>query len=97
MSNKEAILLDVISQMLNPDEPTDFKCYASESYGVSATISGSREVLKKLTSIYYKDKMMVLGFERRLINEKKVIYKEDKKELIIKAVPEELAKQILNQ
>ena len=97
MANKEAILLDVISQMLNPDEPGDFKRYASESCGVSATISGSREVLKKLTSIYYKDKMMVLGFERKLINERRVIYKENRKELIIKDVPDDLAKQILNR
>ena len=66
--------------------------------------SNQNEIVNLFTSetvaysvIYYKDKMMVLGFERRLINEKKVIYKEDKKELIIKAVPEELAKQILNQ
>lgn len=96
INNREAISLHSISALINPMEPEDFKVFASEQYNISSTISGSKSELRKLTSIYYKGKTLMVSFDRKLVNDKVVVYDADKKELLIKNVPDELANQIMN-
>lgn len=95
MSNKEGIKLSTISDLIDPENANDFLEFASdESRGVSSVISGMRSELKRLKSIYYKDKSMTLGFDRELLNNK-VTYNPSKKSLTFKEIPQELIEQII--
>lgn len=96
ITNNESIKLSTISELMNSDEPDVFMEYASkEEHSVSAIISGDRSQLKQLKSIYYKDKNMTIGFDRKLLIENLVHYDDQKKELTFKNIPQELANQIL--
>lgn len=93
--NKEGIRLSTISDLIDSENPTDFSEFASEEIrGVSAVISGNRSELKRLKSIYYKDKSMMLSFDRDMLKEK-IKYDPNKKSLTFKNIPQELIEQIV--
>lgn len=96
MSNKEGIKLSTISDLINSEDANEFSEFASEeNRGVSSVISGMRSELKKLKTIYYKDKFMTLGFDRELLTTNQISYNADRKSLTFKGIPQELIDQII--
>lgn len=94
MSNKEGIKLSTISDLIDSENADDFLQFASdENRGVSSVISGQRSELRRLKSIYYKDKSMTLSFDRDLLKDK-IKYDSNKKSLTFKSIPQELIDQI---
>lgn len=94
ISNKEGIRLSTISDLIDSENPSDFLEFASEeTREVSAVISGNRSELKRLKSIYYKDKSMMLSFDRDMLKER-IKYDPSKRSLTFKNIPQELIEQI---
>lgn len=94
ISNKEGISLSVISQMINSENPDEFQEFAqAEERGVSAIISGDKNELKRLRSIYYRNEDYIISFKREMLN-KKIVYDKSKKTLTFKDIPQELIDQL---
>ena len=94
MNDKIEIQLSILSSILDPDNPEDFKEFASgETYGVSAVISGDRAKLKHIKYAMYKSKEMTVEFDKKLLGTN-IIYNAQKNELTFKNLPDELVNQI---
>lgn len=96
IKRREDISLSHISSMIDEDNPDLFQQYAaSEKYGVSSYVKGHRQTLKSLKFYVYRSKKLTIEFDSSLINES-VFYNENKNELRIKNIPDELRKQLTN-
>jgi len=96
IKNREDISLSHISSMIDEANPDSFQKFAaSEKYGVSAYVKGHRQTLKSLKFYVYRSKKLTVEFDSSLINEI-VFYNENKNELRIINVPDELRKQLTN-
>ena len=94
ISRKVEIQLSAISALLDAENPKDFQVFAAdEKYGVSASISGDKSKLRPMKFVTYKDKTMTVEFDCNLLG-REVIYNPQKRELIIKKLPQELIDQI---
>lgn len=94
MNNKVEIQLSMVSSILDPENPDDFKEFASgETYEVSAVISGDRSKLKHIKYAMYKSKEMTVEFDKKLLGTN-IIYNSQKNELTFKNLPDELVNQI---
>lgn len=92
----EDISLSHISSLIDEDNPDSFKKFAAnEKYGVSAFVKGHKQTLKSLKFYVYRSKKLTIEFDSSLINES-VFYNENKNELRIKNIPDELRKQLTN-
>ncbi len=94
INQKKEIQLSTISAILDPENPEEFKIFAStEEFGVSEIISGDKTKMKPLKYVTYKDKKMTIEFDCNLLDEN-VFFDPQKKELTITNLPEDLVKQI---
>jgi len=91
---KEPLLLDTISTHVNEEKPNAFKEFASTpEYEVNERFRGSRKEMKRIDYVVYKEPDWRLEFKANLINER-IAYNEERDEIIIQDVPQELAEEI---
>lgn len=94
LDKKDEILLSRISTIINPNDPSSFERFASsEDFRVSAVIKGDRSKLKLIKYIIYKRNDFHITFDGNKLG-KEYIFDNDKKELIIKNLPEDFVNQI---
>lgn len=94
---KKEILLSVISSIINPDLPEDFKDFATEDdYQVSSIISGDKSKMKILKYVTYNTEDFKIEFDTQLLINKTIHLDEKTKKLTIKNLSDELIKKILN-
>ncbi len=90
LDEKKPILLKRVSYIINPEDPEDFENFAvSETYKVSAIVSGDRTRIRKLNNISYKSNELSISFDCSLLN-KTVFFDEDEECLILRELPYEL-------
>lgn len=93
MKTKDDIQLEVVSGLVNNDEPQSFREFAaSEEYQISATFKG-HNTLKSLKYYSYRSKDLTLVFDSKLLGET-VVYNETRNQILIKKVPETLKIQL---
>ncbi len=96
IKQREDVSLSHISSMIDEQNPESFKNFAaSEKYGVSSYVKGHKQTLKSLKFYVYRSKKLTIEFDSALVNES-IFYNENKNELRIKNVPDELKKQFTN-
>lgn len=94
INDKKEIQLTTISALLDAENPVDFEEFAAdEKYSVSSIISGDKTKLKKMKFVLYKDKKLTVEFDLKLLG-REVIYNQQRRELLIKNLPQELIDQI---
>lgn len=95
IDNKKEILLNRISQIIDPDNPEGFEDYATEeAHKVSSIISGDKTKMRKLKYVTYNGDNLKLEFDSSLLMDKRIHLDELSKKLTIKDVPQELIDKI---
>jgi nucleoid-associated protein len=98
IKTKEDINLSFISSLVNHDEPEKFKEFASaEEYHISHAFKGHRETLRSLKYYSYRSKELTLIFDSQLINKKRIVYNQERNQLLIKEIPDDLRLQLTGQ
>ncbi len=95
IKRKEPIHLHHVSSILDQNEPTLFQEFASsETYQVSAMVQGHSPTLKSLKYYSYRSKKLKIEFDSSLLFDETIIYHEERNELLIKRIPDELKQQL---
>jgi len=95
VKDKTEVLLDQISYKVNPDNPDSFALFASaEKYGVGEIVKPDTNVLRSLQYIEYKSTDLSISFSKSKLNKDEITYNADNKSLTIRALPEDLIKQL---
>lgn len=89
------VLLDTISAIFYPEDPTLFRDFASnEGYKVSSVISIDNVQMRELKYVKYKSDEFTIEFDSELVVQKKISL-DNKGRLIIKDLPGSLRSKIL--
>jgi len=94
MDQKKEIQLSTISNILDPENPEDFRLFASsEKFSVNEIISGDRAKLKIIKYVAFRSPDFSIEFNSDLLD-KNVFFNSNKNELTIKHLPKSLIDQI---